>query len=747
MPEQSDSLLLAPAAFTLDDILITAELSSRPPRPPDFQAENRALHAIGLHLADESQAILRELVAVALDLCRAGTAGLSLLEATPAGEAVFRWVALSGAYAPYEGGTTPAAFSPCGTCLERQAPQLYARPARHFTYFDGIEPPIVEALVIPLPGDGRPQGTIWIVAHDESRKFDAEDVRVMTGLAAFTAAALRAASAREAAEAAAQCEQSDRATAEAEVERGRRTTEALRASEQRLSLALDAAGMGTWDWDLLTGRVVWSRHHERLFGYGPGEAADTLEAFRRRIHPDDLPATERRIRQSLETQEEYRDEYRVVWPDGSIHWIQGAGRFDADGTGRPVRMRGVVVETTDRRQAEEALHEQARQLTEADRHKDAFLAQLAHELRTPLGSLLNGLRLLHLQGGDPAVRRQALDLAMRQVHQLTRLIEGLLDLARVRQGKMDLQKAAVDLNACVARAVEAARPFIDGRGHDLEVALPLGPVPLEADPSRLEQVVVNLLHNAAKYTEVGGRICLVVERGQGEAVVRVRDTGIGLAPEMLRRVFQLYAQVEGARDHAQGGLGIGLSLVAGLVELHGGSVQAYSDGLGYGSEFVVRLPALPDASAAPPEVWVETAPAPARRLRVLVVDDSLDGSESLATLLRLWGHHTEVVHDGESALAAARAAPPDVVLLDIGLPGMDGHEVARRLRWQEGLGQVRLVAVTGYGRAEDYELSRESGFDDHLLKPVDLDALREMLARFGTERMGRVEGSDRTTGK
>ena len=290
----------------------------------------------------------------------------------------------------------------------------------------------------------------------------------------------------------------------------------------------------------------------------------------------------------------------------------------------------------------------------------------------------------------------------------------------------------VDLNAVVARAVETARPAIEGRGHDLEVAAPLGPVLLQADPARLEQVLVNLLHNAAKYTEVGGRIRLTIERGEGESVIRVRDTGIGLNPEMVQRVFHLYSQDERGREMSQGGLGIGLSLVRGLVELHGGRVQAFSDGPGRGSEFMVCLP-TPPQSLPPRNAAQERPGVTGAALRVLLVDDNLDSSDSLAMLLRLWGHRVDVAPDGPAALEAARALTPEVVLLDIGLPGMDGHEVGRRLRLEAGLEQVLLVALTGYGAEEDHKLSQESGFDLHFVKPVDLDALRELLARHGTK--------------
>jgi CheY-like chemotaxis protein len=317
----------------------------------------------------------------------------------------------------------------------------------------------------------------------------------------------------------------------------------------------------------------------------------------------------------------------------------------------------------------------------------------------------------------------------RQVQQLGRLVDDLLDLSRIARGKMQLRKEWVDLGQAVQRAAEASRPLLEARRHEWAVSAPASPVRLLADPTRLEQVLTNLLNNAARYTPEGGRIRLTAATEGGEAVVRVRDTGIGIPPEMLSRIFGLFAQVERPQERAGGGLGIGLSLVKSLTELHGGSVEAHSAGPGQGSEFVVRWPlptqGAPEGVPAPPQGPAATE----RAIRVLLVDDNVDAAESLAMLLRLWGHEVAVAHDGPAALRAAAAQRPQVALLDIGLPGMDGHEVARRLRSQPGLGPVVLVALTGWGQDEDRRRSQEAGFDHHLTKPVELSALRELLTQ------------------
>lgn len=368
-------------------------------------------------------------------------------------------------------------------------------------------------------------------------------------------------------------------------------------------------------------------------------------------------------------------------------------------------------------------------LVEADQRKDEFLAMLAHELRNPLAPLRNAVHLLQRPGLDPALIDRTGAMMGRQVQQLGRLVDDLLDLSRIARGKMQLRKERVDLRDAARRAADTSRPLVEARRHQLTVSLPDAPVPLLADPARLEQVLTNLLNNAARYTPEGGRIWLTAAAEGGEAVLRVRDTGIGIPPEMQSRIFGLFAQAERPQERSQGGLGIGLALVKSLTEMHGGTVEAHSAGPGQGSEFVVRWPlaaeAVPNRVEAPPE----PAPATERPLRVMLVDDNVDAAESLALLLRLWGHEVAVANDGPTALRTAEAHHPQVALLDIGLPGMDGYELARRLRQQADQEPTVLVALTGWGQEEDRRRSQEAGFDHHLVKPVDLSALQELLAQ------------------
>jgi signal transduction histidine kinase len=378
-------------------------------------------------------------------------------------------------------------------------------------------------------------------------------------------------------------------------------------------------------------------------------------------------------------------------------------------------------EVAQRRRAEEAL-------TEADRRKDEFLAMLAHELRNPLAPIRNAVGLMRLTGvADPRLS-WCRDVIDRQVAHLSRLVDDLLDVSRVTRGLIHLRSETVELAAVVNQAAETVRPMLEERRHVLAVALPAQPVCLRGDPTRLAQVFGNLLHNAAKFSDDGGRIALTAAREGGRVVVRVRDSGVGMAAEVLPHIFEPFTQGDRSLDRAQGGLGVGLTLVRRLVELHGGTVEAHSDGPGKGSEFVVRLAEAPAPAAPSPDGRRAPAagPSPGGR-RVLVVDDNGDAAESLALLLRLAGHEARVAHDGPGALKEAEAFPPDAVLLDIGLPGMDGYEVARRLRRLEGARSATLVAVTGYGQDDDLRRSKEAGFDHHLIKPVDPSTLYDLL--------------------
>jgi signal transduction histidine kinase/CheY-like chemotaxis protein len=378
------------------------------------------------------------------------------------------------------------------------------------------------------------------------------------------------------------------------------------------------------------------------------------------------------------------------------------------------------------RLSEERLARQAEELAAADRRKDEFLAVLGHELRNPLAPLQNGLELLSRAGSDPAVLAKTRGLMERQVRHLVRLVDDLLDVARIRSGKIVLALERVDIAVLIGSAVEIARPMIDARRHQLEVHI-ASPTPwVDADRTRLPQLLANLLNNSAKYTEEGGRITLSAEQTGDTVQVRVRDSGIGMTPEALATVFELFAQVAGPAHAVQGGLGVGLSLARSIAELHGGTLTAYSQGPGTGSEFILRLPAArppaaPDHSGNP---HATTVP----RRRILVVDDNVDAAESLALILGYGGHEIRTAHGGRDAIRIAQEMRPDVMILDLGMPDMDGYAVARVIRSDPHLAHTRLIALSGYGQPEDLRRTATAGFDAHLIKPVEQAALERVLS-------------------
>jgi PAS domain S-box-containing protein len=630
----------------------------------------------------------------------------------------------------------------------------------------------------------------------------------------------------------------------------KRAEEARRESEERLNLAMQGVGMGTWDLDAQTGKVVWSETRFRLLGYEPvpgGEA--TMEMWRCRIHPDDREGVLEAFERAGRERSVFCAEHRIIRADnGQVVWLSAFGRYFYNERGEALRFAGVSFDITERKRAEERfrlvveaapnamiivgrdgklslvnkqvetlfgyareellghpveilvperfrakhpgyrdsffadpkarpmgagrdlfgvrkdgsevpleiglnpiqtpeglftlasiiditerkrlledLHKRVGELADADRIKNEFLAMLGHELRGPLAPIRNALHILRMPKVEGSTIERVKSIMEQQVRNLTRLVDDLLDVSRITRGTIQLQKEKIDLAAVVGHAVESVRPLIELERHELLVSLPQEPVHLEADPTRLEQILTNLLHNAAKFTEAGGQIWLTAQRDNAEVVVCVRDTGIGIAPELLPSIFDMFTQAGRTLDRSQGGLGIGLALVRRLVELHGGSVRAHSNGPGKGSEFVVRVPALPPQRPEPSKPPPEQEPAKGRTLRVLVVEDDLAVAEMLVMLLELWGHTVQAVHDGPAALAAAPTFRPEVVLCDIGLPGMNGYQLVPQLRQQEGLSKSVLVAMTGYGQEEDRRHAQEAGFDHHMTKPVDPAALEKLL--------------------
>lgn len=383
------------------------------------------------------------------------------------------------------------------------------------------------------------------------------------------------------------------------------------------------------------------------------------------------------------------------------------------------------------RQSETSLREQAAALQEADQRKTDFLAMLAHEMRNPLAPILTSIELLRLLGSQDSHVNQAREIIERQVKQMVRLVDDLLDLTRVVRGKLDLRRTLFPLNRAVEQAVQTVRPTLEAQGHQLAVELPREPIFLEADEARIVQVLVNLLNNAVKYTERGGKITVSATREGDEAVLRVRDTGVGIEPEMLSAIFDLFTQIGRSLHRAQGGLGIGLTLVRQLVEMHRGRVSVHSDGPSKGSEFTVRLPAAaaPAASsAAGSEIPQGATDSTQTTCHLLIIEDNRDARETLALLLQMLGHRVDTAATGPQGVERALERKPQAVLIDLGLPGLNGFEVARQIRAALGAG-VLLVALTGYAQEQDRQRTLEAGFDEHLPKPVELEELNQVLTR------------------
>jgi PAS domain S-box-containing protein len=415
-------------------------------------------------------------------------------------------------------------------------------------------------------------------------------------------------------------------------------------------------------------------------------------------------------------------EMELPYPGGP-RWVHMAAAPTRDGAGIPDGSVAVLTDVTEGRRLERDRDRALNDLREVDRRKDEFLAMLSHELRNPLGPILNAVEVLEqLEPDDKDLGAHPRQIIARQAKHMKRLLDDLLDVSRVSQGKIQLQKQRIDLNVLLRQAVEVRRSMMLGKRHELSIALAPQPMELEADPTRLLQVFDNLLNNAAKYTDPGGHVAILAAVEDGQAVVTIRDDGIGMTPDLLARAFDLFVQGMRSLDRAQGGLGIGLTLAQTMVRMHGGSVRAFSEGPGRGSQLVVRLPLAPPTELHP----AQPAPTPhagaGAPLRVLVVDDNVDAAKMLGQLLRMAGHDVSLAHDGPTALAAASATPLDLVLLDIGLPSMDGYAVAARLR-ADGHAATVLVALTGYGREDDIRRSRDAGFDHHLVKPIDFAQL------------------------
>src|SRR2546421_10372873 len=463
----------------------------------------------------------------------------------------------------------------------------------------------------------------------------------------------------------------------------------------------------------------WNRGAQLLFGYTPEEAIGRSITL---IIPPDLQSEEAVILSRLRRGEriEHFETVRRA-KDGRLIPISLSISRVRDATGRIIGASKVARDITDQKESQ-------RRLEEADRRKDEFLALLAHELRNPLGPIRHAVKILRAKTPSTSELQWATNIIDRQAEHMTRLVEDLLDVSRITRGTIELRRERIDIGSVVKAAVESIAALRDKARHQIEIQLPGEPLYVDGDPTRLTQVVTNLLDNAVKFTDPGGQITVTASREGDSAVIEVSDTGIGIPPELLTRIFDMFTQADVPVERSQGGLGVGLALVERLVKLHGGSVSAHSEGPGKGTEFTIRLPLAVRARAQRQrELASSRDAAAANRCKVLVVDDNEDSADSLGTLLRMLGHEVHTAYDGDDALASASAFQPEIAILDIGLPKMSGYELATRLREEPWASQLVLVALTGWGQEEHRRRSAEVGFHHHLTKPVELHVLQQIL--------------------
>jgi PAS domain S-box-containing protein len=497
--------------------------------------------------------------------------------------------------------------------------------------------------------------------------------------------------------------------------------EALRASEERYRILVESQS------EMLCrfrrdGRILFVNG---AYARARGTTAEALTGtnFWSFVPEAERPAVEAMLDRLTPESPEVRIEnlFHTVEGERWVLWTNRGLLFDPDG--RLLEAQSTGIDITRRKEMEQALKD-------SDRRKDEFLATLAHELRNPLAPIGNALEILKQAGDDPEILAKAREAIERQLSHLVRLVDDLLDVSRITRDKLELRKTRADLNSAIHHAVETCLPLARAKRQSISLDLPEEVVHLDADPVRLAQIFNNLLNNASKYTERGGKITLAAELQDAEVVVSISDSGIGMPADKLDSIFEMFSQVPASSAHASPGLGIGLTLVKRLVELHGGSIRAWSEGPGKGSEFVVRLP-VPISPRQQDEERLESLSKDASSpRRILVVDDNRDSADSLALLLNLQGHEVEAVYDGLSAVHTAERFAPDVVLLDRGLPILDGIEACRRIRENPWGRNMVIVALTGWGQEEDRRRSREAGFDEHLVKPVSNDALLKLLREF-----------------
>lgn len=517
----------------------------------------------------------------------------------------------------------------------------------------------------------------------------------------------------------------------------------LRDNQERVRLATESAELGLWVWNPGTDEVIWENNRPyEIFGLPLGAPPITARKFLTDfVHPDHVSEFGHAAKKTIEFGERLHFQGRIRRVDGETRWVEFFGNLQPQLDGDPLRIIGTVADITVTKHREEELRRLASNLSEADRRKTEFLAVLAHELRNPLAPIQHGLELIRVQPGNTKVLDKVRNMLDRQVNQMVRLVNDLLDVARITSGKVELRKRRAEIGDLVKVAVETSMPLIEASQHRFSFHVPDESMPVYVDPERISQVISNLLNNAAKYTPPGGAVTLTVSHDESEVTVAVTDNGIGIAPKSIGTVFDLFRQVGQDFERSQGGLGIGLSLVRQLVELHGGTTSATSPGEGGGSTFMFRLALIGAPNPSTPQADPQAETGTPKKLKILIADDNIDAADTFSMLLDALGHNSAVAHNGHAAVELARKYRPDVAFLDIGMPGMNGYEVAMAIRNISAIADVTLVALTGWGSEQDRSMSKKAGFDHHLTKPVDIKVIETLLSEIATLPEGEAMAS------
>lgn len=778
----------------VEKVFGTDVLLKRPFRREDFEAENHALVTLAAELANQPRNLLQKLAEIALELCNADSAGVSILE--PDAKAL-RWHACAGSFASKVGTVMSRSDSPCGMVLEQNTPILFEEPAIRFAVLRSIEPPMVEVLLLPFQDANKPVGTVWVVAHSPERKFDREDLRLMTSLSRFASAAYhvmvsmdKSINVRDILEKKVDERTKalslsnkmlrqhirERAGIEEALRNAQNQLEAELSSLNRLhelstrllnaadlpsalkeileaAIALCGADMGTIQlYDPARKILTIAAHH--------GFEQDFLDHFSVENAEGDaasgraLNTLKRVVIEDIQTDERYAI-HRAAAKKAGFRAVQSTPLCGRDGTPlgmltthfraphapseRELRMVDLYA-----RQAADFIERLriTERLRDADRCKDEFIATLSHELRNPLAAIDSSALLLESPNLDVAKRELATRVVQRQCKAMKILLEDLLDISRLSLGRMTLHKQCVTLASIIDSAVEVAQPLIDGANHTLSVTKPPSSILVYGDPVRLTQVLSNLLSNAVKYTDPGGRIILDVKTTADSIAVSVADNGIGIEPSRTEEMFGMFSQMKTGSDRTMAGLGIGLALVRAIAEMHGGWARAESTGLGQGSIFHINFPlATPEEIALHMPVSssallssrthpVHESRIPTQR-RILIADDNKSAAVAISMLLQRDGYEIKAVHDGRAALEEAARFRPHIALLDIGMPHLNGYEVARKIRAAPWGANIRLFAATGWGQEKDKLLAKEAGFDVHLTKPIDFKQLLALLEEHG----------------